>query len=114
MTEELSHFIDGEYIKGQSGHFGDIFNPATGEITRQVPLASAGEVRRAIASAAQALPAWAATPPGKRAEVMFNFRDLLLRNIDKLAELLSSEHGKTLDDAKGSVTRAAARLSHAR
>ena len=61
MTEELSQFIDGEYIKGQSGRFGDIFNPATGETTRQVPLASAGEVRRAIASAAQAVPAWSAS-----------------------------------------------------
>ncbi len=105
MTEQLHHFIDGTRVKGESGRFGDVFNPATGEVARQVPLASADEVRTAIQSAARALPDWAAMPPAKRAQVMFNFRDLLKRDMDALAEMLSAEHGKTIEDAKGSITR---------
>ncbi|MDD9877534.1 MAG: CoA-acylating methylmalonate-semialdehyde dehydrogenase [Magnetovibrio sp.] len=105
MTEELYHFIDGARVKGTSGRTGDVNNPATGEVTKQVPLASADEVRAAIASSAQALPGWAATPPAKRAQVMFNFRDQIRSNLTEIAELLSSEHGKTVEDAKGSISR---------
>jgi len=105
MTEELYHFIDGERVKGTSGRTGPVNNPATGEVTKQVPLASADEVKTAIASAAAAFPGWAATPPAKRAQVMFNFRDHLKKNMQELAELLSSEHGKTVEDAKGSISR---------
>jgi len=105
MTQELHHFIDGKKVKGNSGRFGDVYNPATGEVTKRVPLASAAETQSAIAAAAAALPAWAATPPARRAQVLFKFRELLIRNIDKMAELLSSEHGKTVPDARGSVTR---------
>ncbi len=105
MTKTLHHFIDGKAVEGASGRFGDVFNPATGDIAAQVPLASADEVRQAIASSVRALPAWAATPPARRAQVMFKFRDLLIRHTDELAELLSSEHGKTLPDAKGELGR---------
>ena len=70
-----------------------------------MPLASAEETGKAIAAAEAALPGWSATPPAKRAQVMFKFRELLLQHMDELAELLSAEHGKTLADAKGSVTR---------
>ena len=105
MTEELFHFVDGKRQKGTSGRFGDVFNPATGEVTKQVPLASADEVREAIASASAALPGWSATPVAKRAQVLFKFRELIIKNMDELADLVSTEHGKTLDDAKGSITR---------
>jgi len=105
MSEELFHFIDGAPVKGTGGRFGDVNNPATGQVTKKVPLASADEVRGAIASAAKALPAWSATPPAKRAQVMFNFRDQIRSHMDELAELLSSEHGKTVEDAKGSISR---------
>ena len=105
MTEELFHFVDGERHKGTSGRFGDVFNPATGEVTKQVPLAGADEVREAIASASAALPGWSATPVAKRAQVLFKFRELIIKNMDELAGLVSTEHGKTLDDAKGSITR---------
>ena len=105
ITEELCHFIDGERVKGESGRFGDVYNPATGDIARRAPLASAEETSRAIASAEAALPDWSATPPAKRAQVLFAFRELLIRNMDELAELLSNEHGKTVADAKGSITR---------
>ena len=105
MPEELYHFIDGELVNGLSGRFGDVYNPATGDITKRAPLASTEETRKAIASAEAALPGLSATPPAKRAQVLFAFRELLIRNMDELAELLSSEHGKTIPDAKGSITR---------
>jgi len=105
MTKTLCHYIDGKSVEGASGRFGDVFNPATGDIMAQVPLATADEVRKAIASSAAALPGWSRTPPARRAQVMFRFRELLIKHTDELAELLSSEHGKTLPDAKGELGR---------
>lgn len=105
MSTTIHHFIDGTVVEGKSGRTGDVFNPATGEVTRQVSLASSDEVRKAIAAADAALPGWAAAPPAKRAQVMFKFRDLLMQNHDKLAEAVSAEHGKTFEDAKGEVAR---------
>jgi malonate-semialdehyde dehydrogenase (acetylating)/methylmalonate-semialdehyde dehydrogenase len=105
MTKKLHHFIDGKLVEGQSGRMGDVFNPATGDVTAQVPMASADEVRTVIASSAAALPGWAGTPPARRTQVLFKFRELLIRHMDELAELLSSEHGKTLPDAKGELGR---------
>ncbi len=105
MSEDLWHFIDGERVAGKSGRTGDVNNPATGEAEKSVPFACADEVRTAIASAAKALPGWAATPPAKRAQVMFNFRALIKEHMDELAVLVSSEHGKTIEDAKGSISR---------
>ena len=81
-----------------------MFNPATGAAITAVPLASTEEVNAAVAVAAAAL-GWANTPAAKRAQVMFNFRDLIKRNLDELATLISSQHGKTFDDAKGEVAR---------
>jgi malonate-semialdehyde dehydrogenase (acetylating)/methylmalonate-semialdehyde dehydrogenase len=105
MTQELHHIINGKPTKGKSGRFGDVFNPATGEVSSKVPLASADEVGSAIAAAEAALPAWAATPPARRAQVMFKFRQLLYDNLDEIALLVSAEHGKTIPDAKGSISR---------
>ena len=105
MTKQLNHFIDGKLVEGQSGRMGDVFNPATGDVTAQVPMASADEVRTVIASSAAALPGWAGTPPARRTQVLFKFRELLIKHMDELAELLSSEHGKTLPDAKGELGR---------
>ena len=67
-------------------------------------MASDEETRKAIAAAEKALPEWSATPPAKRAQVMFKFRELLYEHMDELAEVLSGEHGKTIPDSKGSVT----------
>ncbi len=103
--KQLHHFINGQKISGESGRFGDVYNPALGVVSKQVPLASGDEVRQAIGVAQDAFPAWAAMPAGRRAQVMFSFRDLIKSHIDELAEAVSSEHGKTLDDAKGSITR---------
>jgi malonate-semialdehyde dehydrogenase (acetylating)/methylmalonate-semialdehyde dehydrogenase len=102
---EIGHFIDGRKVAGQSGRRASIFNPATGAKTGEVALASKAEVDAVVARAQAAQPAWGATPPAKRAQVMFRFRDLLNRHIDELAPLLSAEHGKTLPDAKGEIAR---------
>jgi len=103
--QELTHYIGGEHVKGTSGRFADVFNPATGEVQARVPLASKDEMAKAVAIAAAAQPAWAATNPQRRARVMMKYVDLLNRDMDKLAEALSREHGKTLPDAAGDVQR---------
>ena len=102
---EIGHFIDGKRVKGTSGRFGDIFNPATGEVQGRVAMASPSEVEQAIARAAAAQPAWGAMNPQRRARVMMEMVRLLNRDMDKLAEALSREHGKTLPDARGDVQR---------
>jgi malonate-semialdehyde dehydrogenase (acetylating)/methylmalonate-semialdehyde dehydrogenase len=105
MAKELYHIVGGAHVPGKSGRFGDVYNPATGEVAARVPLASAEEVDRAVRTAAAAFPAWAATPAPKRAAVMFAMRELVTKNVEKLAELIGQEHGKTLADARGSVQR---------
>ena len=105
MTTELSHWTNGARVPGGSGRFADIYNPATGEVSSKVPLASTDEIDAAIAKAAEAQPGWAATNPQRRARVMMEFVRLLNRDMDKLAEALSKEHGKTFQDAKGDVQR---------
>jgi malonate-semialdehyde dehydrogenase (acetylating) / methylmalonate-semialdehyde dehydrogenase len=105
MMQELTHYIGGEHVKGTSGRFADVFNPATGEVQARVPLASKEEMAKAVAIAAAAQPAWAATNPQRRARVMMKYVELLNRDMDKLAEALSREHGKTLPDAAGDVQR---------
>ena len=70
MTTELTHFIGGQHVKGTSGRFADVYNPATGEVQAKVALASAAEVDAAVQSAAKAQPAWGATNPQRRARVM--------------------------------------------
>lgn len=103
--QELTHFINGEHVKGTSGRFADVMNPATGEVQAKVPLASKEEMDAAVAAAQAAQPAWAAVNPQRRARVLMKFVDLLHRDMDKLAEKLSSEHGKTFPDAKGDIQR---------
>jgi malonate-semialdehyde dehydrogenase (acetylating) / methylmalonate-semialdehyde dehydrogenase len=102
---EIGHFIDGKLTASTSGRFGDIFNPAAGEISAKVGLADAAEVNKAVASALSAWPAWAATPPLRRARVMFKLRDLLERDRKELAAIITAEHGKVLSDADGEVQR---------
>ncbi len=103
----LNHYIGGEPVPGGSNRFGDVFDPATGTVQARVPFATAAEVDRAVAEAEGAFPGWAATPPAQRARVLFRFRDLVEAHKDEIAELISREHGKTLDDARGEVQRGA-------
>ncbi|GLQ36138.1 methylmalonate-semialdehyde dehydrogenase (acylating) [Amylibacter marinus] len=103
--QEISNFVNGQMTKSAATRFSDVFNPATGEVQAQCPLATTAEVDDIIAKAAEAQPKWAAMNPQRRARVFMKFVDLLNQNMDKLAEALSREHGKTLPDAKGDVQR---------
>ena len=102
---EIGHFIGGKIVKGGSGRFGDVFDPNTGEVQAKVALAKHSEVEHAIANAQAAQPAWAATNPQRRARVMFKFLELVQKEFEPLAKLLSSEHGKTIPDARGDIQR---------
>lgn len=101
----INHFLNNAVWAGSSERKTEILNPATGGVTGSLTLASAHDVDEVVQAAAKGLPGWSATPPAKRAMVMFEFRDLLKRHTDELAELLSSEHGKTLPDARGEIAR---------
>ncbi|HEY1155293.1 MAG TPA: CoA-acylating methylmalonate-semialdehyde dehydrogenase [Arthrobacter sp.] len=102
---ELSHYVGGHHVPGRSGRFSDVFDPCTGRVQARVPLAGGDEVGDAVATAAQAQPEWAAMNPQRRARVLLRFVDLVNRNMDELARLLSSEHGKTLADSRGDIQR---------
>ncbi|MCA8884107.1 MAG: aldehyde dehydrogenase family protein, partial [Rhodobacteraceae bacterium] len=103
--QTIGHYINGQLVAGTSGRASDVFNPATGEVQAQVSLATAAEIDDAIAKAAEAQKAWGATNPQRRARVIMKFGALILENMDKLAESISREHGKTLPDARGDVQR---------
>ena len=103
--KEIGHFIDGKHVAGTSGRTSNVYNPATGEVQATLSLASDAEILAAVDSAKAAQPKWAATNPQRRARVFFKFVDLLNQNMDELAVLLSSEHGKTVEDSKGDIIR---------
>ena len=102
---ELEHWIDGKRVKGTSGRFADIYNPATGEVQGKAPLATVEEMNHAVARAEIAQRDWAKVNPQRRARVMMKFGALINENMDKLAETVSREHGKTIPDARGDVQR---------
>src|SRR5216110_1906279 len=102
---DIQHFIDGKRADAKSGRWGDVFNPATGEKVRRVALGGAGEIDAAVQSAAKAFPGWAATPSLSRARILFKFLELLAREHDNLARVISEEHGKVFSDAQGEITR---------
>ncbi|MGH7094056.1 MAG: CoA-acylating methylmalonate-semialdehyde dehydrogenase, partial [Stellaceae bacterium] len=104
MTD-VHHHIDGKQYDGVSGRWGDIFNPATGEVIRRVALGGPAEIDQAVRTATAAFPGWAATPPLTRARVMFKFKELLERDAAKFARAITDEHGKVLSDAQGEITR---------
>jgi malonate-semialdehyde dehydrogenase (acetylating)/methylmalonate-semialdehyde dehydrogenase len=104
-TRELTHFVGGRHVNGASGRFSDVYDPSTGEVQARVPLASAEEVAQAVSVAAEAQLGWGATNPQRRARVLLKFLDLIAKDMPSLARTLSSEHGKTLDDAKGDIQR---------
>ncbi|MEQ8923962.1 MAG: CoA-acylating methylmalonate-semialdehyde dehydrogenase [Marinovum algicola] len=104
MTE-IGHFIDNERVAGATGRNQPVYNPATGEAEKTVALATNEEVDRAVASAKAAFETWSKTPPLRRARILDRFKMILWERADQLAEVISAEHGKTHDDAKGEVTR---------
>jgi len=103
--QKLTHYINGEMIEGGSGRYGDVFDPALGQVQKQVPLGNAAELDRAVQAAKKAFPAWAAMPALRRARCMFRLKNLIEDHRDELAAMLTSEHGKVREDALGEVTR---------
>jgi malonate-semialdehyde dehydrogenase (acetylating)/methylmalonate-semialdehyde dehydrogenase len=103
--QRIDHYIQGRVVRSESGRHQDVFNPATGEVSAQVALASVEEVNRAVDAAAAAAPAWAETAPLKRARVLSKFKELVEQHHDDLAAAITREHGKVFSDAKGEVTR---------
>jgi len=101
----IAHFISGHQVLGSSARAQDVFNPATGAVTGRVNLANTQDVDQAVAAAQAAFPAWADTPPLRRARVMFKFLELLNQHKDTLAHMITAEHGKVFTDAQGEVTR---------
>lgn len=102
---QIGHFIGGKAVAGTSGRKQPIFNPATGDVQGEVALASEAELNAAVENAKAAQPKWAATNPQRRARVFMKFVELLNTHMDELAEMLSREHGKTIEDAKGDIVR---------
>ncbi|WP_225785367.1 CoA-acylating methylmalonate-semialdehyde dehydrogenase [Xenophilus sp. Marseille-Q4582] len=105
MPQAIDHYIHGQAVANSSGRTQDVTNPATGKVTGRVGLAGADQVAAAVAAAQAAFPAWADTPPIRRARVMFKFLELLNQHRDELAHLITAEHGKVFTDAQGEVTR---------
>jgi len=101
----IAHHIAGQVASGSSSRAQDVTNPATGAVTGRVSLANAADVNAAVAAAQAAFPAWADTPPIRRARVMFKFLELVNQHKDELARLITAEHGKVFTDAQGEVAR---------
>src|ERR1700712_135963 len=104
-TTEVGHFINGRTVASTSGRRQPVWNPSTGAVARQVALGSVEEVNAAVAAARAAFPAWADTPPIRRARVLNKFLGLLNQHRDTLAAMITAEHGKVFTDAQGEVTR---------
>ncbi|WP_055702291.1 CoA-acylating methylmalonate-semialdehyde dehydrogenase [Streptomyces silaceus] len=105
MVRELTHLISGKHVRGASGLFGDVYDPNSGSVQAQVPLAGRTETAEAIADAEGAQRAWGEWNPQRRARVLLRFLQLVEGERDSLARLLSSEHGKTVADAHGDLQR---------
>src|SRR5512143_1198185 len=104
-TSEVGHHINGRTVASTSGRRQAVYNPATGAVARQVALGSADEVNAAVAAAQAAFPAWADTPPIRRARVLNNFLALLNQHKHTIAAMITAEHGKVFTDAQGEVMR---------
>jgi malonate-semialdehyde dehydrogenase (acetylating)/methylmalonate-semialdehyde dehydrogenase len=102
---QIDHWIGGRVLAGASGRSGPVYDPATGTRTGEVAFASAEEVDAAVQAARAAFPSWRETSLGRRAELFFRIRELLVERRDELAHILTAEHGKVLSDAAGEVTR---------
>ncbi|TMH57059.1 MAG: CoA-acylating methylmalonate-semialdehyde dehydrogenase, partial [Betaproteobacteria bacterium] len=103
--DRLPMWIDGHATPARTTRYGEVTNPATGEVLRHVPFATAEDIDAAVAAAVAAFPAWKAAPALRRARVLMRFRELLEAHKKDLARLVSQEHGKTAADAEGSITR---------
>ncbi|MGA7420815.1 MAG: aldehyde dehydrogenase family protein, partial [Acidimicrobiales bacterium] len=101
----VPHWIDGKAVMGSAERSGDVFDPSTGRVTRQVAFASASDVGDAVAAASRAAGPWHRTSLATRTKVLFAFRELIHRRADELAAIITAEHGKVMSDAAGEVAR---------
>ena len=102
----LSNFIGGRWVPSTGSQTIDVHNPATGQVIARTPLSGGADVDAAVAAATQAFRGWSETPPVARARTMFTFKTLLEAHLDEIARIVTTEHGKTLDESRGSVRRA--------
>ncbi|QRN80562.1 MAG: aldehyde dehydrogenase family protein, partial [Nocardiopsis sp. BM-2018] len=105
MSKHVTHWVGGGAHEGPAERTGDIYNPASGQVTGTVDFAGPKEVGAAVAAAKEAFPGWRDTSLSKRVQTLFRFRELLRANSDRLAAIVSSEHGKVFSDAQGEVAR---------
>jgi len=112
-TLTLSNFIGGTWVPASTGKTLDVTNPATGKLLGRVPLSGASDVERAVAVARSAFETWRQVPPVQRARYLFRYKELLEKNFDELARIVTEEHGKTLDESRGSVRRGIENVEHA-
>jgi malonate-semialdehyde dehydrogenase (acetylating)/methylmalonate-semialdehyde dehydrogenase len=105
LLETLDNLVGGAWIPSRASEFLDVHNPATGEVIARTPLSTGEDLDRAVAAAKNAFPAWRDTPPVVRARVMFRFRELLEKRFEDIAATVTREHGKTLEESRGSVRR---------
>ncbi len=103
--KQIHHFINGKQYQGSSGNFDNVYNPTTGEVSAEVAMANEADTQSAITAAHDKFPEWRALTPLKRARIFFKYKELIEKNADKIAKLVSAEHGKVLNDAHGSLTR---------
>ncbi len=103
--ERLKPFINGQFIESKTNKYMPVYDPSTGEIIAETPCCTAGEVASAVAAAKAAFPAWADTPCAKRVEVLYRFRELLMRDMDELTYVLCREHGKNWDESRGDLLK---------
>jgi malonate-semialdehyde dehydrogenase (acetylating)/methylmalonate-semialdehyde dehydrogenase len=101
----IEHFVNGKNFLGDSKKSSKVFNPATGEQSAEVKLASTNDMNKAIEAAKNAFTSWSKKPPLQRARVMFKFKEIIEKNFEELTKIIVSEHGKVFDDAKGEITR---------
>lgn len=111
--KHITHWIDNDFVAGTSGRSDPVYDPATGQQTGQVDLASQDEVDRAVASAKESFESWRETSVAQRMAILFRFRELVARHTDDIAKLLTEEHGKVLDDARGEVSRGLENIEYA-
>src|SRR5499427_8855944 len=104
-VQVLDNFIGGTWVKAHATEFFDVHNPAVGEVIGRTPLSTADDVDAAVQAAARAFPSWRDTPVNARAQVLYRFKALLEQHFEELARTVTTEHGKTLDEARGSVRR---------
>ena len=105
-VEKLKYYVNGKYAESKTQHYSDIFNPSTGEVIAQTPCCTKGEVEEAIAAAKAAYPSWSSTSVTKRAQIMFNLRNLIEEQIDDLTMMICRENGKAWEEAAGDVGKA--------